>query len=34
MVLSLICVWIAQRITSDPVRAGAARAEAEGEAGA
>jgi putative spermidine/putrescine transport system permease protein len=34
ILLSLIPVWIAQRITSDPVSAGAARAEAGGEAGA
>jgi putative spermidine/putrescine transport system permease protein len=34
IVLSLIPVWIAQRITADPVTAGAARAEAGGEAGA
>jgi putative spermidine/putrescine transport system permease protein len=34
IVLSLIPVWIAQRITRDPVSAGAARAEAGGEAGA
>jgi putative spermidine/putrescine transport system permease protein len=34
ILLSLIPVWIAQRITADPVSAGAARAEAGGEAGA
>jgi putative spermidine/putrescine transport system permease protein len=34
ILLSLIPVWIAQRITADPVTAGAARAEAGGEAGA
>jgi putative spermidine/putrescine transport system permease protein len=34
IILSLIPVWIAQRITADPVAAGAARAEAGGEAGA
>ena len=34
ILLSLIPVWIAQRITADPVAAGAARAEAGGEAGA
>jgi putative spermidine/putrescine transport system permease protein len=34
ILLSLIPVWIAQRITTDPVSAGAARAEAGGEAGA
>jgi putative spermidine/putrescine transport system permease protein len=34
IMLSLIPVWIAQRITADPVAAGAARAEAGGEAGA
>jgi putative spermidine/putrescine transport system permease protein len=34
ILLSLIPVWIAQRITADPVNAGAARAEAGGEAGA
>jgi putative spermidine/putrescine transport system permease protein len=34
ILLSLIPVWIAQRVTSDPVSAGAARAEAGGEAGA
>ena len=34
ILLSLIPVWIAQRITTDPVAAGAARAEAGGEAGA
>jgi hypothetical protein len=34
ILLSLIPVWIADRITSDPVSAGAARAEAGGEAGA
>ena len=34
IVLSLIPVWIAQRITADPVTAGAARAEAGGEPGA
>ena len=34
IILSLIPVWIAQRITADPVSAGAARAEAGGEAGA
>jgi putative spermidine/putrescine transport system permease protein len=34
ILLSLITVWIAQRITADPVSAGAARAEAGGEAGA
>jgi putative spermidine/putrescine transport system permease protein len=34
ILLSLIPVWVAQRITSDPVTAGAARAEAGGEAGA
>jgi len=34
ILLSLIPVWIAQRITSDPVSAGAARGEVGGEAGA
>jgi putative spermidine/putrescine transport system permease protein len=34
ILLSLIPVWIAQRITADPVSAGAARAEAGGAAGA
>jgi putative spermidine/putrescine transport system permease protein len=34
ILLSLIPVWIAQRITSDPVSAGAARGEMGGEAGA
>ena len=34
IVLSLIPVWIAQRITADPVSAGAARGELGGEAGA
>jgi putative spermidine/putrescine transport system permease protein len=34
ILLSLIPVWIAQRVTADPVSAGAARAEAGGEAGA
>ena len=34
IVLSLIPVWIAQRITADPVSAGAARGEVGGEAGA
>jgi putative spermidine/putrescine transport system permease protein len=34
ILLSLIPVWIAQRITADPVSAGAARTEAGGEAGA
>jgi len=34
IILSLIPVWIAQRITADPVSAGAARGEAGGEAGA
>jgi len=34
ILLSLIPVWIAQRITTDPLSAGAARAEAGGEAGA
>jgi putative spermidine/putrescine transport system permease protein len=34
ILLSLIPVWIAQRITTDPVSAGAARAEAGGAAGA
>jgi putative spermidine/putrescine transport system permease protein len=34
ILLSLIPVWIAQRITADPVSAGAARVEAGGEAGA
>ena len=34
ILLSLIPVWIAQRITADPVSAGAARADAGGEAGA
>ena len=34
ILLSLIPVWIAQRITADPVTAGAARAEAGGQAGA
>jgi putative spermidine/putrescine transport system permease protein len=34
ILLSLIPVWIAQRITADPLTAGAARAEAGGEAGA
>jgi putative spermidine/putrescine transport system permease protein len=34
ILLSLIPVWIAQRITADPVSAGAARAEAGGEPGA
>jgi putative spermidine/putrescine transport system permease protein len=34
ILLSLIPVWIAQRITADPGSAGAARAEAGGEAGA
>jgi putative spermidine/putrescine transport system permease protein len=34
ILLSLIPVWIAQRITADPVTAGAARAEAGGEPGA
>src|SRR5690349_8844245 len=34
ILLSLIPVWIAQRITADPVSAGAARGEVGGEAGA
>jgi putative spermidine/putrescine transport system permease protein len=34
ILLSLIPVWIAQRITADPVAAGAARGEMGGEAGA
>jgi putative spermidine/putrescine transport system permease protein len=34
IILSLIPVWIAQRITADPVSAAAARGEAGGEAGA
>jgi putative spermidine/putrescine transport system permease protein len=34
ILLSLIPVWIAQRITADPVSAGAARGEMGGEAGA
>jgi putative spermidine/putrescine transport system permease protein len=34
ILLSLIPVWIAQRVTADPLSAGAARAEAGGEAGA
>jgi putative spermidine/putrescine transport system permease protein len=34
ILLSLIPVWIAQKVTADPVSAGAARAEAGGEAGA
>jgi putative spermidine/putrescine transport system permease protein len=34
ILLSLIPVWIAQRITADPVSAGAARGEVAGEAGA
>jgi putative spermidine/putrescine transport system permease protein len=34
ILLSLIPVWIAQRVTADPVSAAAARAEAGGEAGA